>query len=294
VKSQEQILLHEDDELSEIIGMSVVSRELIQAWPLSFVERITLSDNTSRIYKSFYNLPVETEFYRQVQSRYIPKVFYNHSDGNQHWLIFEDIDGQPPPENLSQEKALDLARQARKIINEIGSAEPYRFNLSGSDYDSFTSTTIELLIKLRRETKLKKVDETVIARIKETLSHREVLNAVRGRCVLLHGDFSSRNILIRPNGEIVLIDWQSILYGPEDIDIYNFMTYQKFDPVPIAGIAPELLRLALVIRWFAECIDRWLPWPDFYDGKIAKIDEQMCHIVANNGYAGMTVDYFQQ
>jgi len=250
MKKQEQILLHEDDELSEILGMGVVARKLLQAWPLSFVERITLSDNTSRIYKSFYNLPIETEFYRRAQSQHIPKVFYNHSSGDQHWLVFEDIDGQPPPENLNREQTLDLARRARKIVNDIGSAEPYRFDLSESGYDSFVSTTIELLQKLRCKANLKKTDKKVIARIKEMLSHQEVLNTVRGRCVLLHGDFSSRNILIRPNGEIVLIDWQSILYGPEDIDIYNFMVYKKFDPVPIAGIGPEIIRLALSVMTF--------------------------------------------
>jgi aminoglycoside phosphotransferase (APT) family kinase protein len=171
---------------------------------------------------------------------------------------------------------------------------PCRFKLSESGYDSFVSTTVELLQKLHREMKLKKVNDAVIARINETLLRHEVLDAVRGQCVFLHGDFSSRNILIRPNGEIVLIDWQNILYGPEDIDIYNFITYQKFDPVSIAGIGPEILRLALSIRWYAECIDRWLPWPDFYDSKIAKIDEQMCHVAANNGYAGMEVDFFQK
>ena len=83
---QEQILLHEDNELAEILGLSIVSREQIQAWPLSVVARILLSDNTSRIYKAFYNLPIETEFYRRVQSPHIPKVFYNHSDGDHHWL----------------------------------------------------------------------------------------------------------------------------------------------------------------------------------------------------------------
>ena len=57
---QEQILLHEDSKLAEILGLSIVSREQIQAWPLSFVERIVLSDNTSRIYKAFYNLPIES------------------------------------------------------------------------------------------------------------------------------------------------------------------------------------------------------------------------------------------
>ena len=92
----------------------------------------------------------------------------------------------------------------------------------------------------------------------------------------------------------MLIDWQNVLYGPEERDIYNFMAYLKFDPVSMAGIGPEILRLALTVRWYAECIDRWLPWPDFYDGKLLRLEEQLRHLADNNGYNGMDVDYFQQ
>ena len=276
---QEQVLLHEDNELSEIFGMSVVSREHIQAWPLSFVERITLSDHTCRIYKAFYNLPIETEFYRRVQSHHIPKVFYNHSDGYNHWLLLEDVDGQHPA-NLDCKQALDLAHRVRKIINEIGTVEPYRFDLSENGYEYFKNSTIELLQKLHQKGNLKKVDEAIIISIKNYLSNPAVLETVRGRCGLLHGDLLFKNILLRPNRNIVIIDWQNILFGPEGIDIYNLLS----DPLitlPIAGIGPEILRLVLTIRWFAECIDRWLPWPDFYDEKIAKVTEQIHHIVEN-------------
>jgi hypothetical protein len=86
-----EIWLHDNDELTAIHGAKVISRELLQEWPLSVVERITFSDNISRIYKAFNNLPVETEFYRNVKSQYIPKVFYNHSDDNRHWLLLEDV-----------------------------------------------------------------------------------------------------------------------------------------------------------------------------------------------------------
>jgi len=292
MKRQEQILLHEDNELSEILGMGIISRTQIQAWPLSFVERIKLSDNTSRIYKSFYNLPTETEFYRRVQSKHIPQVFYNNSDGDNHWLLLEDVEGQHPA-NLDGEQTLNLVHRTRKIINEIGSAEPYRFDLSESGYDDFISTTIELLQKLRRETKLKKADEAVINRIKEMLSSQIVLKTIHGQCVLLHGDLIYKNIIIRPDDSIVIIDWQNIFFGPENIDAYNLIS-NPLIALPIAGIGPEILRLSLVIRWFAECIDRWLPWPDFYDGKIAKLEEQMRHVVENNGYSGMEDDYYQR
>ena len=277
---QEQILLHEDDELSEILGLSVISRKQIQAWPLSFVERIILSDNTSRIYKTFHNLPIETEFYRRVQSHHIPKVFYNHSDGDNHWLLLEDVEGQHPA-NLDCNQTLDLVHRVREIINEIGSVEPYRFDLSENGYENFVSSSIKLLQKLHHEGNLKKVDEAVIMRIKDYLSKQEVLEAVRVRCGLLHGDLLYKNILIRPDGDIVIIDWQNILFGPEYIDIYNFIS-NPIIALPLAGIGPEILRQALSIRWFAECIDRWLPWPDFYDGEIAKIEEQIRHVVENN------------
>jgi|GEM_PF-1032541 len=291
MNAKEQILLHDDNELSEILGANIVSREQLQFWPLSIVERIKLSDNASRIYKSFCNLPTETEFYRRVQSKHIPKVFYNHSEGDNHWLLLEDVEGQHPA-GLDCEQALDLVCRVRKIINEIGPAEPYRFDLSEKGYDSFVRTTIELLQKLYRETKLKRTDETVISRIKEMLSIQFVLKTARGKCGLLHGDLSYKNIIIRPDDSIVIIDWQNILFGPEDIDTYHLLS-NPLIALPIAGIGPEILRLSLIIRWFAECIDRWLPWPDYYDGEIAKLEEQMRHLIENNGYNGMKDDYYR-
>ena len=90
------------------------------------------------------------------------------------------------------------------------------------------------------------------------------------------------NILLRPDGEMVIIDWQSILYGPENIDVYHLLAAQNIDPVPIAGIGPVILRLTLVIKWLADCIDRWIPqWAGFYDGQIVETEKQMSHVLDN-------------
>jgi aminoglycoside phosphotransferase (APT) family kinase protein len=112
---------------------------------------------------------------------------------------------------------------------------------------------IELLSKLNRDKKLKTVDEEAISRIKKALAHTEVINLVHGKCTLLHGDFKCDNILIRPNGSLSIIDWQSILFGPEEIDIYHMIATQDIDPVPIAGIGPEILRSALIIKGNNNC-----------------------------------------
>ena len=288
-----EIWLHDDNELSDIQRMEIIKREPLHGWPLSVVERIVFSDGTLRIYKAFNNLPIETEFYRRARSKHIPRVFYNYSDGDQHWLLLEDVKGQSP-NNLDKEQMLALAHRARKVINGIGLIEQNNYNLSEEKYSSFVKSTVELLQKLRQEEKLKIADEGIAYRIGEMLSHPEVLQTVHGKCALLHGDLKCDNIIIRPDGEIVIIDWQNILFGPETIDIYYLMAHHGINPVSIAGIGPEILRLALAIRWFSVCLDRWLPYLDFFSGQIAKLETQMYHVVKNSGYADMESGYFSK
>ena len=274
--------LHENDELAKIHGTHITTREPIRGWPLSVVERVVFSDGTSRIYKAFRNLPIETKFYEKIQSPHVPKMFYSHTDGEQHWLLLEDLKGQHP-ENLNRDEILNLARQARKIINGLGSVELYRFDLSARGYDGFVFAVIDLLSKLLKEGKLKTTDGEAITRIKEALAHTEVKCLVQGQCSLLHGDFKCDNILIRSDGSMSIIDWQSFLFGPEEIDIYHMMVSQEIDPLPIAGIAPEILRSALAIKWLADCADRWLPdWAGFYDGQIAKTEQHIQEIMKSN------------
>lgn len=273
--------LHDNDELSSIQQMDVLAREPLQEWPLSVVERVTFGDGTSRIYKASYNLPTEADFYRKIRSQYIPDVFFCRSDGERHWMLFEDVKGQHPV-NLGRDETLELAHGARKIICELGTFEPYRYDLSARGYDSFVDATIGLLHKLRKKKKLKKVDGAAIRRMKEALSHPEVLRAVQGRCALLHGDLRCKNMLIRPDGALVILDWQNILFGPEEIDLYTLLAEHKHDCMSIAGIGPEVLRLALYIKWLADCIDCWIPyWPDFYDGQIAEKEKEIQCVLQN-------------
>ncbi|MCL2665460.1 MAG: ecdysteroid 22-kinase family protein [Defluviitaleaceae bacterium] len=277
-----EIWLYDNDELAAVHGAKVISRELLHEWPLSVVEKITFDGSISRIYKAFNNLPVETKFYRNVKTQNIPKAFYNHSNDNRHWLLLEDA-GKHYPGNLNREQTLNLAYQARKIINGLGSIDFHLYDLSEKHYPSFVNVLIGLLNNLRHNQKLKAVDEAAIARIEKALHHPEVLRATRGKCALLHGDLKCNNLLKKPDGEMIVIDWQNVLYGPEEIDIYNLMADKKMNPVSIAGIGPEILRYALAIKWLADCIDRWLPhWAEFYDGRIAETEKHIQQLVGEN------------
>jgi len=267
--------LHDDSELAAMQGMDVVSRQTMREWPLSAVERITFGGGMSRIYKAFRNLPVETDFYRRVRSPHIPEMFYSHSDGDRHWLLLEDVPGRHPA-NLDREGLVFLANRARAIIRGIGLAGPYRTDLSAGGYHNFVDDVLALLRQLRRENKLEQTGGKAIARIGEALSHPEVLRAVRGPCAMLHGDLHCGNMLIRPDGEMMILDWQGVLFGPEGIDLCHLLAVEGLDPVPVAGTGTEVLRMTLRIKWFADCADRWLPqWASFYDGKIAELEQQI-------------------
>jgi hypothetical protein len=70
------------------------------------------------------------------------------------------------------------------------------------------------------------------------------------------------------------------------------MATQAMDPVPIAGIGPEILRMGLEMRWFADCLNTWMPNAVFLDGWISNIEMHMRHVIENSGYNGIAVYYF--
>jgi serine/threonine protein kinase len=271
--------LHDDVELAKIHGTNVITRERIRGWPLSVVERIVFNDGASRIYKAYRNTPAEMMFYRQIRSRHIPKIYHTHSADDRHWLLLEDVKGQHPAD-LTRDELIDLACRAGKIINSTGAIELCRYDLSARGYDDFAVSVIELLSALHENEKLKTVNGETIKYVKAALLHTEVKRTVDGECTLLHGDLKCDNILIRPDGSLVIVDWQNTLFGPEEIDIYTLLASQDADPLPVAGIGPEILRSALTIKWFADCIDRWLPyWSDFYDKQIDKTVTHMKQMI---------------
>ena len=276
------IWLHEDNELAEIYGFKVTARNVLHAWPLSVVERVDFENGVSLIYKAYYNLPTETDFYRNVSSKYIPKVFYNYSEGEErHWFLFEYVIGQHPVD-LNIEEITSLAYKARTIIDDLGQVKTYMHDCSESGYENFAETTLHLLNKL-------KVLDT--RRMREALYHPEVLSTVNTPAKLLHGDFKCNNVIVRPDGELVIIDWHKVMLGPGNIDIYSLLANQGIDPVPIAGIGPEILRMVLEIRWIADCLDYWMVGAKL-EGWMANIEENLYHVVANDGYVSREVYRF--
>ncbi|MDR2492578.1 MAG: aminoglycoside phosphotransferase family protein [Coriobacteriales bacterium] len=283
--------IHDDDELAVIAESEVRSRETLREWPLSYVERVNLKNGSSRVYKAQKGSGTEYAFYRTVQATFIPKAYFCSSDGDAHWMLLEDIDGcHPVPQNSNA--LFDLGILARSQISSLGSECPCKHDLSKKGYSEFVDSTVGLLLALLGDGKLTVTSNDAINRLSDALSHPEVNRAVNGKGAVLHGDLKCDNILIRHDGEIMLIDWQNVMFGPEMIDVYSLLATQAVDPVSVAGIGPEILRLALEIRWFADCLNDWMPDATFLDAWIANTEAYIPGIIENNGYNGREVYYF--
>jgi hypothetical protein len=46
------LVLHDDEELSALLGWRIVERRTLHEWPLSCVQRVTTADDTRIVYKA--------------------------------------------------------------------------------------------------------------------------------------------------------------------------------------------------------------------------------------------------
>ncbi len=67
------LMLHDDDELSALLGSRVVERTTLHEWPLSCVQRVTTADGTRIIYKAQAAPTIEPEFYAVARSPLLPR-----------------------------------------------------------------------------------------------------------------------------------------------------------------------------------------------------------------------------
>src|SRR6266849_4405267 len=112
------ILMHSDDELAEALGVGIVERETIHAWPLSCVQRLLLADGTKLIYKSQLPPTVEPEFYERASSPLLPGHRMLGRLGDCGTMNFEWIDA-PLLRDEARDEA-ELVDHGKQVVAQIG------------------------------------------------------------------------------------------------------------------------------------------------------------------------------
>ncbi|AGL03138.1 hypothetical protein [Desulfoscipio gibsoniae] len=86
------ILMHSDQELADILGIRIISRNTIYEWPLSCMQKLTLDNGKKLIYKSQLPPTVEPDFYEHAVSKLLPAYQVIGKFGNCNTMIIDWID----------------------------------------------------------------------------------------------------------------------------------------------------------------------------------------------------------
>ena len=115
------LVLHNDEELSALLGSRVVERPTLHEWPLSCVQRVTAADGTRIIYKAQAAPTIEPEFYAEARSPLLPRARTVYHTEQHACMLIEFIDA-PRLADLRL-PAAELERIGRAVIEAMSQIE---------------------------------------------------------------------------------------------------------------------------------------------------------------------------
>jgi hypothetical protein len=269
--------LHDDAELSVIMGSTLVERTTLHEWPLSCVQRIRTEDGRSRIYKVQAPPTVEPLFYARARSPLLAEAQVVEQAGAPPALLLEALtsprlaDLKPSPvEALAMAHA--VTEQITRIEGELPAIADIR---TEAKWSSFVTALRDDLTSLVGGGAFQHVDGPLIDRLLHHATAPTIFAALRSQSGYVHLDLKSDNVFVLPGGYRV-IDWQRPIWGPIALDLASLIESLGLDPRPhvMKGVTPMLALLR--IAWMAQCARHWFPpGVALYDASIARLAAQI-------------------
>ncbi len=287
------LLLHDTQELENLLHTPIVRRKTLHEWPLSCVELIESRDGDRWIYKSQWGPTVEADFYAQAKSALLLPARTLHRSESGHLNMLIDHLDAPTLSDLDLTEAEILAA-GYDLLEKIARIEgPYpcyldlsRGSLPGdhrqsefvgigisqfSRWEALMGKTLDALTGLIHREVFKIVNHGVIAHLKKWVYSQEIQGALTGNTGLVHNDLCGENVLVSPDGYRV-IDWQRPLLGPRELDLAVLLESMGIDPLRFIEKGVVWLMHLLRIAWFTDAAVRWFPEGcDSYDSEIARL-----------------------
>jgi len=239
------IHIHDDDELEIILNCKLISREKLSHWPLSYVEKVSLSDGTYLIYKSQHTTSsVEKGIYEKVKSPFLPAPIYFQTYENCDIMIYPYIEYPVLTEEVSDDKLEELVTEASEIIQTFGDI-PIFFDFS----------TPEKLIEVVDSVCEIFEDETEVTVLKNWLRENVNIFYDDQEIGYLHGDLKTSNILAEEEQLKYILDWQRPFKGPLRVEkALAFLSNKRSNE----GDDFEILALICHFIWFSYAHDKFL------------------------------------
>ena len=241
------IWVHSDGQLEELIGRKVRAREKLSHWPLSYVERVTLEDNTQLVYKSQHSAAsVEREFYSKIEAPFLASPVYSGEYENCDILVLPYL-GCPALAEVPEYRLEQAVLSASRMIQEIPGM-PVFFDLSSAE-------------KLARvvDSVCACFDENCVAMLKNWVREKAPVCYANQRVGNVHGDLTAANILIENGEPRYILDWQRPMAAPVGLESALAFRLAGHDAAARYG---DLGILALVCHfvWYAYACAKFLPF----------------------------------
>lgn len=261
--------LHDDDELANLLGAAILTRESLHAWPLSSVEEIRLADERVYVYKAQRAPTVEPAFYAAmaavapeatVSTQVLVGAETLWEEPPYACLLLEHVDA-PRLDAVARQQHVGMAICAliHRAVGELPQAVPvYRDLGSPEQWSVFTDELVDLLRRSVVEEAFVQVQSRQIDALAAYLAAQPEFAAACTGTRLVHGDLTAENVFVTANG-VRIVDWQRPLIGPPALDMATLLASVGIDPVPHVGATIVHMVRLLHIHWFAECALHWFP-----------------------------------
>jgi len=245
------IWIHGDEWLEEILSRKILSREKLHHWPLSYVEAVTLSDNTRFVYKSQRSASsVEKDFYSKVKKPFLVSPIYSGTYESCDILILPYLN-YPTLGDVSENELDQIISNTNKMIQSI-SDMPTFYDLSSVD----KLVKIVDTVSVNFEEKSTQKELGILKKWISEKSHVCYDNRIIGN---VHGDLIATNIMIEDGKPRYILDWQRPMTAPVLLENAIAFKLAGHDPVKKYG---DLGILAVICQfiWFSYASIDLLPF----------------------------------
>lgn len=265
--------LHDDQELSAIVGCAITARVTLHEWPLSCVQRLHLADGRTMIYKSQYGPTVEAAFYRHAISSLLISAQTLYAEDGHVALLFEEITAPRLCDlTYSTAQLVAIGQQLTHQISQVAVNFPVYLDLSTIlKWQQIMAATQVHLAQLVADGRFVQTTADHLHALATQTQNAAVLAALAGPSSLVHGDLTGDNVFVLGERWRV-IDWQRPLIGPSGLDLATLLHAAGVDPRPYVAVEILQLRALLQVQWLTACAVQWFP-PGcaVYDRMIAEL-----------------------
>ena len=245
------IWIHEDEQLEALLDGIIITRENLSHWPLSYVEKIMLKDNTQFVYKSQHSASsMEKKVYSKIQMPFLISPIYYETYKNCDIMIFPYLN-YPTLGDVCENELEQVISSISCMIQNI-SDMPVFFDVSSVGKLEQIINEVCIIFEEKDEAQ----NTTVLKNWVSEKAYTCFLNQQIGN---VHGDLTASNILTKNGKPQYILDWQRPMKAPVLLENALAFRLAGYDGVKKYGDF-GLLAVVCHFIWYSYACNKFMPF----------------------------------